>query len=381
MTTGTAPVAGKPRLLVLVSRDHGELTNALSFAGAGNCDALLLLPPALYAQNAAELGTVVQSYDGLADILDAVEHRRPDLVVLFSGYLLAINQLLPLSALAQLLETLDRRGVPVATSDPFMGLLTPGQSSPFSHANPAKGWLDGHFARVARLLGELPHLYSGPPQRFPGTRKLAFFNPDQATMPAQARLRIAHHPQLPGAGPVWLFVLAGEDYAIQAGRLGADGFHHLVGERVRDAARCGARAVLVAPQACVDGVRATGAPVIGLPDCGRALFTDLIVGANHAFYWNMVSNSLLLRLSHALPIVFFDYGHLIGAAPPLFELGRAAFLNNGGLAPIDAGVPLDSAVLAAAVTGAPERERTAAILNALPGSGEVIDALLAGACR
>jgi hypothetical protein len=364
MTTDAAPAAQKPRLLVLVSRDHGELTNALSFAGAGGCDALLMLPPALYAQNAAELGTLVRGYDGLADILDAIEERRPDLVVLFSGYLLAINQLLPLPALAQLLQTLERRGIPVATSDPFMGLLTPGQPSPFAASHPLKDWLDGHFARVGRLLGALPHLYSGPPQRFPGTRKLAFF-----------------HPQVPGAGPVWLFVLAGEDYAIQAGRLGADGFHRLVGERIRDAARCGARAVLIAPQACVDGVRSTGAPAIGLACCGRALFSDLIVGAEQAFYWNMVSNSLLLRLAHALPIVFFDYGHLIGAAPPLFELGRAAFLNNGALAPIDARVPLDAAVLAAAATGAPERERAAATLHALPRPGAVIEALLAGACR
>ena len=44
-----------------------------------------------------------------------------------------------------------------------------------------------------------------------------------------------------------------------------------------------------------------------------------VLSAEQAFYWNVVSHSLLIRLYNQLPIVQFDHGHLIRTAPAIYD--------------------------------------------------------------
>jgi hypothetical protein len=46
-------------------------------------------------------------------------------------------------------------------------------------------------------------------------------------------------------------------------------------------------------------------------------FMSLLLSAEHVFYWNAVSHSLLIRLFNGLPIVQFDRGHLLRLVPAI----------------------------------------------------------------
>jgi len=38
---------------------------------------------------------------------------------------------------------------------------------------------------------------------------------------------------------------------------------------------------------------------------------SLLLSAEYAFYWNIVSHSILIRLFNRLPVILFDRGHLV----------------------------------------------------------------------
>ena len=344
-----------PRLLILVSRDYGELTNAVYFARACSPDAVLLLPEKLDSPNRGTLGVRTIAYASGSEVAGVIEREQPDVVLLFSGYLLVINQLFDIPGLAQLLAGLAQRGIRVATSDSFLGLLTEGQPSPFNPRHPGKPWLDGHFQRIARLMQPYAHIYTGPPALFPGARKLAFFNPDMVDQEAAAaarRARLAQCAELVAGRPIWLFVLADEDHQIQLAKYGQQGFEHMLAARLADAAAAGAQAVLIAAPACIASLRARpAAPAFAAwSACSHQQFGDLATEARHIFYWNMISNSILLRLANRLPLTFFDYGHLVNTVPALFQLACATYFGNSMPVLRDAREPLTAAQLDAADT-------------------------------
>jgi hypothetical protein len=55
-----------------------------------------------------------------------------------------------------------------------------------------------------------------------------------------------------------------------------------------------------------------------LAHCSFNQFTSLLLSAEHAFYWNVLSHSLLIRLFNGLPTVVFDRGHLIRNVPAMY---------------------------------------------------------------
>ena len=374
----------RPRLLLVVSRDYGELTNALYFGLGSGCETVLLLPSVLLASNQAGLPVRATSYDDAGQVLAAIERERPDIVVLFSGYLLVINQLFDMQQLALLMGQLAERGVAVATSDPFLGLLDAAQTSPFNRRHPAHAWMTMHFARVARVFRECPHLYTGPPGDFSGVRKLAFFNP---AMIETAQAAVARGRRLASEGigadgrPTWLFVLAGEDEELQSATHGQSGFDAMLLARVADAEAAGAQALLVAPEACLARLAAHPARSPGLvmlSFCSHEKFSDLVLGSEQIFYWNVMSNSILLRLANHLPVAFFDYGHLVNNLPPLFALTCTTYL--GGVPPVlrNMRMPLLRSELDADAAGRKlQHAATVAGLRALPGPAVVARLLAA----
>ncbi len=80
--------------------------------------------------------------------------------------------------------------------------------------------------------------------------------------------------------------------------------------------------------------------------CGHSLFMDLLLEAEYAFYWNLVSNSLLIRMVNRKPVFFFGHGHLANAMPRLLEFAMAAYFPGAQLALLDQADALSAGDLA-----------------------------------
>ena len=113
------------KLLFIIDNDYGELTMAMFFLEGQELAkrATILLPPRLYATNGDGLGVRTLQYTAYADLTDAIVDESPDLVIIFSAYLLPVHGLLSLQSLVKLIFWLKARGCHVATYDPFWGLM------------------------------------------------------------------------------------------------------------------------------------------------------------------------------------------------------------------------------------------------------------------
>jgi hypothetical protein len=265
-------------------------------------------------------------------------------------------------------------------SDPFLGLLQRPGPSPFSDRHPRKDWLTGHFGALTRLFSDLPHVYLARPPRQGSAPQIVFFNPrllNDAAERAGLAGRLADIGADP-ARPYWLFVLAGEDYGAQAARVGAQRFETLLRERLADAARCGRQAVLIAPQPCAERIAAAAVQgVHALSFCSHALYNALLLAAEHAFYWNLFSNSAAARLANRLPVLYFDAGHMVQAIPSLLELGLQSYFPGGRFELIDVARPLELPALAELAL-AQERslEQAHARLREAPPPDRIVASLL-----
>jgi hypothetical protein len=108
--------------------------------------------------------------------------------------------------------------------------------------------------------------------------------------------------------------------------------------------------VLIAPPACVaalaPGVTAGGGSAVVLPHSGHALFTALLGEAEHVFYWNMFSNSVLARVMNHRSAFFFAPGHLAHAIPSLPGLAVRHYYAGAAPTFLDPARPPSAAELA-----------------------------------
>ncbi len=276
----------------------------------------------------------IRTYDDLDDIERAVEEVAPDVVILFSGYLLTIGRRFSLFKAFALLRRLRRRGARIVTSDPFIGLVRNPWSLRFGKMfAPRKG--GGHDLVAAALapllairtylihlqLRRHPHVYAAPvAHRFPvsGHRGYAFFNP--ASDPGRAAVAEAEAPDAP---PEWLFVLSEIDFRYQTNRLG-EAFAGHVAARLRDAARPGRRVAMIGPRQLIGDLRAPLADLPGMELCENVAYGDYmarIVRAQRLFLWNYFSFSVLHRVLAGGPVHYFDEGHMVSVLPELEQAG------------------------------------------------------------
>jgi hypothetical protein len=301
-----------PRLLFVPSNDYGELSAALYFLEGSDFPATLLLPERLFAANAEHLPVPASRYRSPDDVLAAVDCERPDVVFLFSAYLFAINGLFDIDATGRLIEGLRTRGPAIVTSDPFLGLMTRPEESTFAADHPLRKVLADHFARLSPLVSSLTHLYVMPADGIAVADRVSFAN----------RRAIRGAPA-PGP-PRWVFVLSAEDYGHQAAALGRAAFEGLLLDHLDNAIRQGRQPVLIAPSACIDALKASGRASEGatlLSFCRHDVFRKHLLGAEHALYWNVFSNSILARVMNRLPVFFLARGHMAHAMPRLYEAG------------------------------------------------------------
>lgn len=304
-----------PRVLCLLSADFGEYVTASLFAREQPFEVRFALPEAL-ARFVPPGAVGHHVYRDFAEARALAAAARPDLVLLASGYLYAVNRIASLEALAALLR---EPGAPLATTDPWLRVWALRPQSRYAIHSVAKGGVDAALSSkmtalqrdLERLLERVPHVFAVP---LADARRgwHSFFN---APFAARAQARRA------SAGE-WLFVLSREDYVFLAG-FEKQAFFAALERRVAG--------LLGRPQ---NRVRFVAPPEIGrflagrwpgeprlahTPFCDFAAFESLVRGAKIVAYWNMISSSLLYCLYYGVPAIFFGAGHLAKVCPGLEE--------------------------------------------------------------
>ncbi|TXH35883.1 MAG: hypothetical protein E6Q94_03605 [Burkholderiaceae bacterium] len=322
------------QLLLVVSGDYGELGGAMYFLQGvdANISAHVLLPTALRHAVSSTATMRVDHYDSLCDIEACVEQLAPDVVMLFSGYLLTIGKRFSFFNAVALLRRLKRRGVPVLTSDPFLGLLDSPNALDFN-AVLSQGRLSWRQRLLSQRLAwrlyflkvQLRwcwHVYPSPIQRLHADRPGAL---SYAALPPAKSMAV----ELAAGPPSWIFVLSQVDCQIQM-RQGGEGFVSTLVQRLLECVALGRKAVLVAPSFLLSAVRdklslATEVELIG--DEGYAAFMGRLMHAEYAFFWNYYSFSIIHRVRANRPVMFFDVGHMVHIMPKLHDAGVQLFYD------------------------------------------------------
>jgi hypothetical protein len=118
-----------------------------------------------------------------------------------------------------------------------------------------------------------------------------------------------------------LFILGSPDCEAQA-LFEGKAFVDIVATKLVETLAAGRHPILVGPRAFVGELMPrmpTAEGIDILSQCPFKQFYSLLLSAEHAFYWNVVSHSLLMRFYNQLPIVQFDRGHLIRNAPAIYH--------------------------------------------------------------
>jgi len=346
------PTKQPRKVLFFLSRDFGELFNANYFVKNSNIDPVFLLPPGLYDVNRDAFSFPVYQYEKAADVRDAVERAAPDVVLLFSGYLYVVNKVLQTEkSLANILEFIQGLGIPIATSDPSLGLLTDVDPTLFNARHPRYRWMLDHFTRTSGSLEQMMHLYLAPSALVSRARHLAYFNPDAAYSEAEcdfASSRLAREDERESFGARWLFVLSPEDANVQSKIHGPEAFFRVVCQLLQGALSCGRKPLLIAPQSYVDALHRAGLIAQGVgavSACNFPVFLDRLVNAEYVFYWNLFSASIVGRVINRRPFFVFDKGHLAYAMKPLLPIALEHFYPGCDIDRLDAEEPIDVATL------------------------------------
>jgi hypothetical protein len=337
------------RVLIVVSDDHGELSNAVWLLLGRRFEAELLLTPRLLALNPDVLPAPAHPYTSAQEVIDAAQRMRPDAVFLLSGYLYAANGIFDVAGMHEVTKALRALNTCIVTSDPFLGLLSNVTSA--IAADSQQQQLLQKVSAAGSALKDEWHIYPVMPESPRPVRRAAFFNPRMLVPESdRAALRngLAIHMPLDLQRPRWLYVLAAEDYTLQTALHGRAAFHTLLVQRLEDAHRHGRQPVLIAPQACADAVRGASNAFPGallLSFCSHGMFLGLLLEAEYAFYWNVFANSVPSRLVNRQPVFFFDRGHMARAIPPLLELGLRSYYPGVQLPLLDIEQAIDPQVL------------------------------------
>lgn len=333
MTESAQP---EPRPLIIVSRDPEELSLARSFLLGQQVAArtTILLPDNLFAAHRGALPASALQYATLEDILRAVEEHQPDLVCLFSGYLLPLDKLLSVGSLDTLLHRLRDRGCRLVTSDPFLGLLprlTGAQIDTRMLALDQPRWRRWLGRLLVRLRGkvvdvphldDLTHLYpTSIPNLDDQVSRVAFFNPAGANGPGPGGPRSSR--------PRWLFALSGMDHRCQEAMLGPGAFTECLLGMLRYALEGERDPTLIAPAPIVQRLTKVLPPSVELlSSCPPAEFEQRVLDAEYVFSWNPFSALHVVRIANELPVFPFDRGYYSRTIKPFYAIARECYLGG-----------------------------------------------------
>ena len=373
----------KPKLLFLLSNDYGELAYALHFTAGSPFEAVMAAPARLYQANREAQGFRMLPYGSATEVLAIVDREAPDLVLLCSGYLFAINQLFGIDEFAALIGQLRQRGCRLATTDPFLGILSDINPATFSDRHPLGPTFAEHFRQIFAILKDIIHLYIVDPRGLVGAPSACAFNPGAILPPATlaaANRELVRALDLVPEKPRWAFVLSTEDYVAQAGQYGRDDFAANLLDKFRETAAQGRQPILIAPDSCLESIRPAAETI---PDLRLLSFFDhetfraLLLEVEFAFYWNILSNSIFNRTINRRPVFFFDRGHLIHALAPMYQRAHRHYYAGVDLPFLDRQIPLDlNRLLAVAQSWDAGMATIVERFRQLPTPEEIVDVLL-----
>lgn len=397
--------ARSPKLLFLLDNDYGELGLTMYFLQGRDLvnQSTVLLPPRLFADNQATLPCQTLEYQSIDDIVHTVESTDPDIVFLFSGYILPNHELLSLEIMANLVQLLSDRKCKIVTSDPFFGIF-----SRMDHTNingpeslrlfetdliPDLQWdyrinatcgnlrILEQFATASDILKDTVHLtYCCPdPNDAPiegSAYNAAFFNP--SLLGDQTASQAGNESQ--DTEPLWLFIIGAVDYELQCHFYPGNEFIDLLERHMNQTLDQGRRFVFLGPDECVQEL-IRRAPITARKDlmnfCGYEKFSSLLLEAEYAFYWNLASYSTFLRVINQTPMFMFDGGHLARHVKPMVDRMAHSYYQNWTPPFLDPHEALDKQELAK--LSQTYKDDTLSIVNnlkALPTPEQVIDDLL-----
>lgn len=375
----------RPKLLFVLSGDHGELFNAVYFVMGTSLRAAFLMPPKLLTLNRPGFPYRAHGYSAVSDVLDVVDRERPDLVLFFSGYLYVINKILDTGSVEQMIGWCRDRNLALATSDPLLGLMARAEGETFEMPEGRRERLARHGAELTRVLQDAVHVYLAPSD-FGAARQVSFYNSNIVLEPAalaRCRNRLRRWGRINGAKDRWVFVLSPEDYGIQTTVHGPERFADWLLGRLKDAVAAGRQPILVAPQPCIAEIQGRTEAIedlIALPACNYGLFMFLLYDAEYVFYWNIFSASIIARVLNRMPFFVFDRGHQAQVIKPYLEVGTRHFYPGAKLPMLDQAEELEPERLAA-LASRQEAEilaPTCANLAKSPGPEQVVADILQG---
>ena len=353
-----------PRLLFLLNNDYGELALAMYFLQGRDLvdSSTLLLPPRLFADNKDTLPCEAREYKSIEDIIRLVDTNKPDIVFLFSGYILPNHELLSLEVMAALVQLLSDRDCKIVTSDPFFGIFS--QMGPSTICGPEAlrlfetdiipdlSWeyrinstcgnlrILEQFAIASHILKDTIHLYYCCPdprdEPIEGSAHTAyFFNPclvyDEKESSTSDVSQSGNADSEPAEKPHWLFILGAVDYELQTRLYGEAECIDMLEKKLNQTLQTGRRFVFLAPNECVQKLIGR-VPISARKDllnfCSFEDFTSLLLKAEYVFYWNLASYSTFLRVINGLPMFMFDGGHLVRHVKPMSERMAHSYYQN-----------------------------------------------------
>lgn len=401
------------RFLFLLNNDYGELCLAMYFLQGRELmnSSTLLLPPRLFAKNESTLPVQTFEYASIDDVIRIVDATRPEIVFLFSGYILPLHDVISHEGMARLLQLLSDRKCKVATSDPFFGIFSRMDPASISAEDalrifetellPDQSWhyrlsmtfgntqILKQFNTASQILRGTTHLYFTWPEPSDepidvATDTLLFFNPSlvcdekETTSTGDSSSGVVDSEVAPK--PHWLFVLGSVDYELQTSYYGEEEFIGILERKLDQTLQAGRRAVFVAPNECVQKL-ASRAPVSARKDlltfCAYEDFNSLLLSAEYVFYWNLASYSIFLRVINGLPIFMFDEGHLERHVKPMRERLVSWFYQNWIPPLLNQQEALSTGVLEELSKDCKQHSRRMLKnLRALPSPEQLIDELL-----
>jgi hypothetical protein len=334
-TPDDTPSKPPRRLLVVVTRDFGELGSALGLlSGLGDgFVGRVLLPLSLPEPDIALPGLSWGRYSSRADIERAFDEIGAQQVVCLSAYLLlGTAPGLGLWGIHRLLRHFARAGARVDTSDPFLTLLRRPwalQLAPLVRAHLGHGPAQWRVRLVAAalawrlwmlvpMLRRCRHLYPAPI--------------DPVAPPPS--LRWAHYgtalaPPPPVDEGLWMFVLARIDHDVLRQETGP-AFVDQVAQRLQQAVDSGVRVLLVAPVALLGPLRErlpadTRASCELVETLPLSRYLASLRAARYAFFWNRYSFSIVFRVLDGRPVFFLGAGHVERMLPAMAAAGPRCF--------------------------------------------------------
>lgn len=316
----------KPKLLLIIDDNFGSLGEALYLLKGLSYRVSLLVPEKLYRLNRRKLPFPLHVYRSRLDIERAVLQQKPDLVFLFSAYLLCLTGNFATDDIYKLAEFLESQPVMTVTADPFLNAWGALDMEDPGYDPLLKGALSVFTSRY-RYFRRYIHV---TPLRLINGRNIThfdYYNYNVRITPAE-RARYSQtasaHLHIDRRTPFWLFFLAGAEYVNQTGgdeiskqkgvKSRAPYFHALIMNRLREAVTSGRTGVLIAPAACIEAVKKMAGPetgrIIFISFCDFNIYTALFFAAELVFSWNIFSFSLLPRVLNQLPVFFFSRGHI-----------------------------------------------------------------------